>query len=167
MRSDAVKLKPEISNTLMESPSLMDQVTIRRDGRGVPFIQAANEADLYFAQGYATASDRLWQMDFLRRTARGELAEIFGPGALEVDKLHRIYGFRNIAEELLESASTQTRKALEAYARGVNFFINNCDPALLPLEFRVLRYQPRDWTAVDSLALGKLFAEKLSFSADV
>ena len=144
--------------------SLNDSVTIRRDERGIPYIDAANEEDLFFAQGYATASDRLWQMDFLRRTARGELAEILGPGALEIDKLHRIYGFRNIAEKLLENASAQTRKVLEAYARGVNFFIKDCS---LPVEFRILKYQPREWTAVDSLALGKLFAEKLSFSADV
>ena len=151
----------------IEVSSLIDSVTIRRDERGIPYIDAANEEDLFFAQGYATASDRLWQMDFLRRTASGELAEILGPGALEIDKLHRIYGFRNIAEKLLENASTQTRKVLEAYARGVNFFIKDCDAISLPVEFRVLGYQPRDWTVVDSLALGKLFAEKLSFSADV
>jgi len=147
--------------------SLADSVKIRRDERGIPYIDAVNEEDLFFAQGYATASDRLWQMDFLRRTARGELAEILGPVALEVDKLHRIYGFRNIAEKLLENASTQTLQVLEAYARGVNFFIKECDAGSLPVEFRILGYQPRDWTAVDSLALGKLFAEKLSFSADV
>ena len=147
--------------------SLIDSVTIRRDDRGIPYIDAANEEDLFFAQGYATASDRLWQMDFLRRTARGELAEILGPRALEIDKLHRIYGFRDIAEKLLENASTQTLKVLEAYARGVNFFIEECEAVSLPVEFRILGYQPRDWTAVDSLALGKLFAEKLSFTADV
>ena len=147
--------------------SLIDSVTIRRDERGIPYIDAENEEDLFFAQGYATASDRLWQMDFLRRTARGELAEILGPAALEIDKLHRIYGFRNIAEKLLDNASTDTREVLEAYARGVNFFIKDCDASSLPVEFRILGYQPRDWTAVDSLTLGKLFAEKLSFSADV
>lgn len=151
----------------VEVLSLIDSVKIRRDERGIPYIDAVNEEDLFFAQGYATASDRLWQMDFLRRTARGELAEILGPAALEVDKLHRIYGFRNIAEHLLENASTQTLQVLEAYARGVNFFINECDAGSLPVEFRILGYQPRDWTVVDSLALGKLFAEKLSFSADV
>jgi hypothetical protein len=72
---------------------LRSNVTIRRDERGIPHIEAMNEADLYFAQGYATASDRLWQMDLLRRTARGELAEIFGRTVLEEDKRHRIYGF--------------------------------------------------------------------------
>ena len=150
----------------MAFPSLRGEATIRRDERGIPFIDAENEMDLYFAQGYATAEDRLWQMDFLRRTARGELAEVVGSGALEVDKLHRIYGFRSVAERLFERASDHTRKVLDAYARGVNAFIERCDPRSLPLEFQVLQYQPRPWTPVDSLALGKLFAEKLSFTVD-
>src|SRR6185369_3906395 len=145
---------------------ILDKVTISRDRRGIPYIEAANDRDLYFAQGYATTSDRLWQMDFLRRTARGELEEILGPDALEIDKLHRVYGFRRVAEKLFERASISTRTALESYAAGVNAFIKQCDAESLPLEFRVLKYQPNDWTAVDSLALGKLFAEKLSFTAD-
>ena len=166
MRSDAAKLKPEINGITIELPSLVDQVTIRRDRRGIPFIQANNEADLYFAQGYATATDRLWQMDFLRRTARGELAEVLGPGALEMDKLHRIYGFRRVAETLLERVSDHTRKVLDSYARGVNTFIEQCGGKSLPLEFQVLRYQPTPWTAADSLVLGKLFAKSLSFTVD-
>ena len=137
---------------------------IRRDARGVPFIEAANERDLFFAQGYATASDRLWQMDFLRRTARGELAEVLGASVVDVDKLHRVYGFRVVAEKLWAGASNQTREALESYARGVNAFIESSES--LPIEFHVLRYQPRRWTPIDSLALGKLFAEKLSFTVD-
>src|SRR5678815_1617191 len=116
-------------------------VTVRRDERGIPFIDAENEADLYFAQGYATASDRLWQMDFLRRTARGELAEVFGPDAVEVDKPHRIYGFRRVAETLLAGAPARTREVLDAYARGVNAFIEQRDDRSLPLEFQALRYQ--------------------------
>jgi penicillin amidase len=140
--------------------------SIRRDHRGIAFIDATNEADLYFAQGYATASDRLWQMDFLRRTARGELAEILGAGAVELDKLHRVYGFRSVAEKLLERASARTREVLDSYARGVNAFLKECGVKSLPLEFQVLSYQPKEWTAVDSLALGKLFAENLSFTID-
>ncbi|MDT5293592.1 MAG: penicillin amidase, partial [Acidobacteriota bacterium] len=65
---------------------LKKSVTVRRDERGIPYVEAANEEDLYFAQGYVTASDRLWQMDLLRRTARGELSEIFGKNTLEEDK---------------------------------------------------------------------------------
>jgi len=76
---------------------LKDRVTITRDERGIPYIDAKNDEDLYFAQGYATAADRLWEMDLFRRTARGELAEILGAGpnnvVLEQDKLHRTYGF--------------------------------------------------------------------------
>ncbi|HKR11865.1 MAG TPA: penicillin acylase family protein [Pyrinomonadaceae bacterium] len=165
MSSESASSNVLTEQTSIEVPSLIDSVTIRRDERGIPYIVAANEEDLFFAQGYATASDRLWQMDFLRRTARGELAEILGPAALELDKLHRIYGFRNVAEKLLERASAETRTVLEAYARGVNFFISQCDS--LPPEFNVLRYRPREWTTIDSLALGKLFAKELSFSADV
>jgi penicillin amidase len=162
----SVKLKPDTHAARLELPSLIDKVTIRRDKRGIPYIEASNEKDLYFAQGYATASDRLWQMDLLRRTARGELSEILGPGALEIDKLHRIYGFTRVAEKLLERASIPTRNTLESYAAGVNAFITQCGAESLPLEFRILTYQPEDWTAVDSLALGKLFAEKLSFTVE-
>jgi penicillin G amidase len=152
--------------TGIEVSSLVDTGTIRRDRRGIPYIEAANEKDLYFAQGYATASDRLWQMDFLRRTARGELAEILGPNALEVDKLHRIYGLTQVAEKLLERASISTLTVLESYAAGVNAFVKKCGVEALPLPFRILRYQPGEWSAIDSVALGKLFAEKLSFTAD-
>src|SRR6476661_7254088 len=71
---------------------LRGRVTVRRDGRGIPYIEATNDDDLYFAQGYVTASDRLWQMDIIRRNVRGELAEIFGAGALGEDKRHRTMG---------------------------------------------------------------------------
>lgn len=151
---------------VLKKETSADEVVIRRDARGIPFIEAANETDLFFAQGYATASDRLWQMDFLRRTARGELAEVFGAGAVEVDKLHRIYGFRRIAEKQFAGASATTREALESYARGVNAFIELCGAESLPIEFQALRYQPKPWTPIDSIALGKLFAEKLSFTVD-
>src|SRR4051812_10998898 len=67
---------------------LRDRVTVRRDERGIPYIEAANDQDLYFAQGYITASDRMWQMDLLRRTVRGELSEIFGQATLSTDKTH-------------------------------------------------------------------------------
>lgn len=163
MIADATQLGQKVSETSLVVPSLRGEVTIRRDERGIPFIEATNEADLYFAQGYATASDRLWQMDFLRRTARGELAEVLGPGALEADKLHRIYGFVWVAEKLLARATPQTREVLESYARGVNAFIEQRG---LPLEFQMLQYQPKEWSPVDSLALGKLFAQQLSFTVD-
>lgn len=145
---------------------LKDQVTIRRDERGIPYIEAKNDEDLYFAQGYATAADRLWQMDLLRRTARGELAEVMGAGpgnfALEQDKLHRTYGFAHVAEAEHAKASPRARTMLEAYARGVNAYAASLDPKAMPPEFQVLQYKFRPWTPVDSYAAVKLFAEALS-----
>ncbi|HEX8633248.1 MAG TPA: penicillin acylase family protein [Pyrinomonadaceae bacterium] len=151
------------SNTLTLA-GLRAPVHIRRDERGIPHIEAANESDLYFAQGYATASDRLWQMDLLRRTARGELAEIFGSPALEEDKRRRIYGFAALSDALVAHTSAATRTALEDYARGVNAYIETRGgaDAPLPLEFQIIGYRPRPWRPADSLVIGKIFAEMLS-----
>jgi penicillin amidase len=140
-------------------------VKITRDGRGIPHIEAANDEDLYFAQGYATAQDRLWQMDLLRRTARGELSEIFGRAALEQDKLHRTYGFAQLSETLTAKASPRTLAVLEAYARGVNAYADSLDGSAgkqLPREFQILQYKPRPWRPADSVVVGKNFAEALS-----
>lgn len=142
-------------------------VRISRDERGIPHIEATSDEDLYFAQGYATAQDRLWQMDLLRRTARGELAEIFGSSVVEDDKLHRTYGFARLAESLAAKVSPQTRAALDAYARGVNAYAASLDPKTLPREFQILGYQPRAWTPADSIIIGKLFAENLSSSYQI
>jgi penicillin amidase len=145
---------------------LRDRVTIIRDERGIPYIEAKNDADLYFAQGYATASDRLWQMDLFRRNARGELAEILGAGpnnaVLEQDKLHRIIGFAHEADAEAAQATPQSRALLEAYANGVNAYIAALDAKSLPPEFQILQYKPRPWTVSDSLIVVKIFFEALS-----
>lgn len=143
-------------------PGLQQTATVRRDERGIPYITAQNDEDLYFAQGYATAADRLWQMDLLRRTARGELSEIFGNPTLEEDKRHRTFGFAQVAEAEVALAGPQARSILEAYARGVNAYIATLDAKTLPPEFKVLQYQPRPWTPADSLIIVKLFFESLS-----
>ena len=145
---------------------LHDRVTIIRDERGIPYIEAKNDADLYFAQGYATASDRLWQMDLFRRNARGELAEILGAGpnnaVLEQDKQHRIIGFAHEADAEAAQATPQSRAILEAYANGVNAYIASLDARSLPPEFQILQYKPRPWTVSDSLIVVKIFFESLS-----
>jgi penicillin G amidase len=141
---------------------LQNLVTIRRDERGIPYIEAGNENDLYFAQGYATAQDRLWQMDILRRTARGELAEIFGRAVLEEDRRRRTYGFTHVIERTLAGLQPAARAPLDAYARGVNAYIESLDANSLPPEFRILGYRPRPWAAGDSLVIGKLLFEVLS-----
>ncbi len=146
----------------VEITGLRGRVTVRRDERGIPYVAAANDDDLFFAQGYATAADRLWQMDLLRRTARGELAEIFGTPALEEDKRHRTFGFAQVADAEAAQANPQARALLEAYSRGVNAYIASLDARSLPPEFQLLQYTPRPWTPADSLVLIKLFFESLS-----
>jgi penicillin amidase len=145
---------------------IKDKITIYRDERGIPYIEAKNDEDLYFAQGYATAADRLWQMDLFRRTVRGELAEVLGVGpnniAIDQDKLHRTYGFTQTAEAEFAAASPRTRAVFEAYARGVNAYATSLDPKSMPPEFQIVQYSFRPWTPVDSLAVFKIFFEALS-----
>lgn len=148
--------------TQLKIAGLQDRVTVRRDERGIPYIQAANDHDLYFAQGYVTASDRLWQMDIFRRNARGELAEILGAGALEEDKRHRTFGFTQAADAEVAQASPQARGILEAYADGVNAYIASLDAKALPPEFQLLQYKPKPWQPADSLLVVKNFFEALS-----
>ena len=143
---------------------LKDKVTVRRDARSIPYIEASNDADLYFAQGYVTASDRLWQMDLLRRVVRGETAEIFGKASLEQDKYWRKYGFSQIAEESIQNYKPEMRAVLDNYARGVNAYISTIDEASLPIEFKILQYKPRPWTPSDTIMIGKLLSEALSSS---
>ena len=150
------------STSAIQIAGLRSAVTVRRDGRGIPYIEASNEDDLYFAQGYVTASDRLWQMDLLRRTARGELSEIFGRVTLEEDKRRRTYGFARLSEEMERTLAPDVRQVLTAYANGVNAFITTLDEKNLPPEFRLLGTRPRAWQVADSIVVGKIFAELLS-----
>ena len=120
----------------LQLTGLTDRVIVRRDERGIAYIEAKNDEDLYFAQGFVTASDRLWQMDLGRRTARGELAEVLGNQALEEDKRHRRFGFAQVAAAEVAQTTPYDRKVLEAYAKGVNAYIGTLDPKNLPRSFR-------------------------------
>ena len=141
---------------------LKENVKVRRDARSIPYIEAANDADLYFMQGFVTASDRLWQMDLLRRVARGETAEIFGKQTLNEDKRWRKFGFARIAENSLQHLTPELRLALENYAKGVNAYTATLDEKTLPVEFKILQYKPREWTPADTIVVGKILAEALS-----
>jgi penicillin amidase len=145
-------------------PGLTKPVTVRRDERGIPYIEATNDDDVYFAQGYVTANDRLWQMDLLRRNVRGEMAEVFGEATLGEDKRHRTLGTAQVVEETAKHLPPNLNKALTAYANGVNAYIDSMTDQTTPVEFRLLQYKPRHWTPADSLCVGKLLAEYLSNS---
>jgi penicillin G amidase len=134
-------------------PGLSDIVTVRRDQHGIPHIQAATLDDLFEAQGYITAQDRLWQMDMARRVAAGELAEILGRRLVEHDRMQRVLQMRATAERMTASLSERDRRFFEDYAKGVNSYIDSHRDHL-PAEFRLLRYKPKAWQPVDSVLIG-------------
>ncbi len=137
-------------------------VKVTRDGHGVPAIEAANLEDLFLAQGYVTAQDRLWQMDVMRRFASGELSEILGEDTLEIDREQRILGLRAAARKSLQMASPRDRSYFEAYARGVNAFIRK-QGSRLPIEFRILKYQPKPWQPEDSIVIANQMVKDLNY----
>ena len=143
---------------------LKESVTVRRDGRSIPYIEAKNDADLYFAQGFITAQDRLWQMDLYRRVASGRTAEIFGKDRIEEDKRWRRFGFDKIVGETYKNLDAEFRTVLDNYARGVNAYIATLDKDSMPAEFKILQYEPELWKATDSLIIGKILTDALSTS---
>ena len=152
VRSPLPKIDGSISVSGIATP-----VTIRRDGRGIPHIEASSEADLFFGEGFACGQDRLWQMDLLRRTAEGKLSEIVGPAALGIDRYMRTLGLATSAQHDATMLGGQALKDATAYAAGVNL----AETHHLPLEFRLLGYRPQPWTPTDSIAIIKLMAQRV------
>jgi penicillin amidase len=139
---------------------LRDSVVVIWDDRHVPHIFAQNDYDLYFAQGYLTARDRLWQMEFQVDAVAGRLAEIVGEQLLESDRFFRrcgiVYAAENALKEML--ADPQTRLMLEAYTNGVNAFIHSTNEKDLPLEYKILDYRPKPWTFLKTALFLKFMA---------
>jgi penicillin amidase len=127
--------------------------TITRDSLGVPHIKAATVEDAIYLQGYATAQDRLWQMEAIRRFASGQLSEVIGPATIETDREARRLRLRRIAEEHTRALPPDDRRYMAAYARGVNAFIAS-HRRELPVEFTILGFEPREWTLADSMVVG-------------
>ena len=123
--------------------------TIERDSAGIPTITASNRVDLAFATGYAHGQDRFFQIDLIRRQAAGELAEIIGISALDVDKRFRFHRFRSRAQAALSSLSASESAILESYAQGVNAGLASLDSK--PFEYFVLGADPQVWQPEDSL----------------
>jgi penicillin amidase len=165
--SSLAQLDGTISVAGLQAP-----VSVIRDSHGVPHITAAKLEDLFFAQGYITAQDRLWQMDLTRRAVGGEMAEIFPASSappqtvsrstaatrgrqtwVDYDKQQRTMRLRVISERVVQQLPPRDRAFFEAYTKGVNAYINQ-HRENLPMEFRVLNYKPRAWTAADSLLVG-------------
>ncbi|HVI58342.1 MAG TPA: penicillin acylase family protein [Luteimonas sp.] len=133
-------------------PGLSAPVSIQRDRLGVVTIDAANETDALRALGYVHAQERYFEMDLMRRTAAGELSELFGPIALDLDKRHRVHRMRARANAQLGAIAGERRPQLRAYAQGVNAGLAGLDAR--PWPYLLLRTQPRPWAPVDSALVG-------------
>ena len=143
-------------------PGLSAPVTVRRDAHGVPHIEAANVNDLLLAQGWVTASDRLWQMDMARRLPAGEAAEVLGSALVPHDRVERVLGMRDVADRLVRTMPADQLAQLESYARGVNAYIAQAeDRGTLPAEFSLLLYKPAPWRPYDSMLVALSMAEML------
>ena len=160
IRSATYTSLPQLDGSLSLS-GLTAPVTIQRDVHGVPHIHAADLDDLVFAQGFVTAGDRLFQMDLLRRHAAGELAEILGATVVPHDRLQRTLQIRAAADRAVAALPLDQLHLLQSYARGVNASIER-QAAHLPVEFRVLRYQPAPWSPRDSLLVSLAMFEDLT-----
>lgn len=150
MRSRAF---PQVDGRLYLS-DLSQPATVRRDRWGICYIIAANRADLFVAQGFVHAQDRLWQMELNRRAANGTLSELFGRRTLNSDRLSRTLGFARLAQSSLSALSEQAQLDLAAYSAGINAYLETKPKR--PLEFVILNHHAEPWRVLDSLAYGRL-----------
>jgi len=139
-------------------------ILVNYDKDGIPHIFADDEFDLYYAQGFVTARDRLWQMEMQVRLAAGRLSEVFGRRSLGRDIFYRRLGLASAAEIALDSAMKDpgTRIALEAYSAGVNAYIHQLDPSSCPIEYKLFDCRPQEWNPLSSLLTLKLVGETLT-----
>ncbi|WP_425404686.1 penicillin acylase family protein [Hwanghaeella sp.] len=151
---------PDLAGEI-ELPGLHAQAAIQRDGRGLVTIRAANDHDAYFALGYTHAQDRLWQMEMTRRIGAGRLSELLGSSTLGLDRYIRTLGFYRLAEAQLKHLPADVLAALDAYAAGVNAWIETTDGPLPP-EFQLLFHKPEPWKPADSIVWGRMMAFQLA-----
>lgn len=150
------KSHPQIDGTLRIA-GLKAQVEIVRDPLGVPNIYASNADDLFFAQGYVQAQDRLWQMELFRHVGAGRTAELSGRSGVGDDKFLRTIGIPRAARASWENANEEEKRVLGAFAAGVNAFIQTHRDNL-PIEYALIGISPEPWQPVDSVAWAKIMA---------
>ena len=159
------RAQPALTGTL-QAPGLRAPVTIQRDVRGLAWVTAETPDDLFFAQGWLHASERMWQMEVWRHIGAGRLAAAFGPSQVETDRFIRTIGWRQAAERDLAAQSPTVLAALESYASGVNAWLDaNRDSLGVP--YLVTGVQPAPWTPLDTLVWGKVQAWNLGGNMEV
>ncbi|MDX1585248.1 MAG: penicillin acylase family protein [Balneolaceae bacterium] len=151
---------PDYNSTTSLS-GLNREVKIHWDTFGVPHIYATNKLDLYRAAGYVHAQDRLWQMTLSQLAAEGRFSEFFGKELLPYDRLQRTIGFWRVAKEMEQQLSDSTRSLIQAYADGVNAYVEN-HPKSLPIQFALADMEPIPWKVTHTLALSRLMAWDLN-----
>lgn len=167
--------QPQLTGTVSAS-GLGADARVSRDANGITQITAATPHDLFFAQGWVHASERLWQMEVWRRAGAGRLAEILGDAALAQDKFIRTLNWRGAAERDYAALSDDTKAALQAYSDGVNAYVNG-HPGPLGAAFELIAvqyglgdaaggYRPEPWTPVDTLTFAKVEAWGLGGNMD-
>lgn len=149
-------------------PGTRQPITVVFDDLSIPHVFAKNDHDAYFAQGYLTARDRLWQMEFQTHAAAGRLCELVGDKALELDRYNRRLGMVYGAEQALKGmmSDPRTRESVQSYADGVNAYINQLKPAQYPLEYKLLGYAPEPWKPIKTALFLKYMSGVLALGAD-
>ena len=155
---------PETTGSLRLA-GLDAEVTVARDGAGFAHITATTPRDLFLAQGFVHAQERMWQMEVWRRISAGRLSEVFGAGSLDDDRFIRTLGWRQAAERDLAALSAETRAILDAYAEGVNAWLD-ANRGDLGLAFVITGTDPEPWTELDTLTWGKVQAWNLGGNMD-
>ncbi len=149
-------------------PGLKNEVIVKYDDNGVPHIFAQNDEDLYFAQGYVLAQDRLWQMDFYSRVAAGRLSEVMGPLALDFDKYNRRLqlpeGAEKIAEALMHDPTS--KMIAESYAAGVNAYIDQLTYKDYAIEYKILGYKPEAWSPLKTALVEMVMRKDMNARSD-
>ncbi len=150
--------------TDVQLDGLTGKVTVQYDDRRVPHVFAENDEDLYYMQGYLTAQDRLWQMEFITIVASGRVSEIIGERTLLLDRTQRRMGIAYAAEQAVAkiNESPTSKMVLEQYAAGVNAYINTLNDGSLPLEYKLLNYKPELWSPYKTTLLLKYMSNSLS-----
>lgn len=160
--------KPVAGLDVIPESAISAPVEVYYDERGVPHIFAENDEDLYFAQGYVTARDRLFQMEIQIRAAGGMLAEWLGPGLVEYDRNQRRLGMLYGAEQAMKeiSAHPEIAGAIQAYADGVNAYIDGLNYKTFPIEYKLLNVEPAAWQPLNTALLLKYMTQMLAARND-
>lgn len=154
---------PNYSKNL-NAEKIRNTIEIYRDAYQMPIIVANNEEDLSFGVGFAMAQDRLFQMDLIRRAIQGKLSEILGEDLISVDKFFLTITSGKTIEEMYKEYPEDLKAKLRNFSDGVNFFIQQKE---LPIEFRLLGYQPKEWTPIDSISVFYYMSYDLNSAYDV